>query len=92
MPKWPNHNGRESAPLLGISSSILFWSESVPNRGEKKEGAFLSVGGCGSISQGWRRVGGVYYRGGEEGEHIYGDEEKEGDYLSVGGRGSISQE
>jgi hypothetical protein len=24
-------NGRESAPLLGISSSILFWSESVPN-------------------------------------------------------------
>jgi hypothetical protein len=31
MPKWPNHNGRESEPLLGISSSILFWSESVPN-------------------------------------------------------------
>jgi hypothetical protein len=24
-------NGRESAPLLGISSSVPFWSESVPN-------------------------------------------------------------
>jgi hypothetical protein len=53
-------------------------------RGEEKEGAYLSVGARGSISQGLRRVGvgGVYYRGGDEGEHIYGDEEKEGAYLS----------
>ncbi len=41
-------------------------------RSEEKEGAYLSVGGRGSISQGLRRGGGVYYRGGEEIEHISG--------------------
>jgi hypothetical protein len=40
-------------------------------RGEEKEGVYLSVVGRGSITQGWRRIGGVYYRGGEE-EHISG--------------------
>ncbi len=30
------------------------------------------MGGRGSISQGWRRVGGVCYRCVEEGEHISG--------------------
>jgi hypothetical protein len=28
------------------------------------------VGGHGSISQGWRYAGGVYYRGAKEGEHV----------------------
>ncbi len=51
-------------------------------RGEDKEGAYLTVGGRGSISQWWIRVGGVCFRGREEGEHIYGDDKKEGAYLS----------
>ncbi len=40
--------------------------------GEEKKGAYLSVGSCGSISQWWVRIGGVYYRGAEEREHILG--------------------
>ncbi len=48
----------------------------------KRRRELISVWEDCSVSQGWRRVGGVYYRGGEEREHIYGDEEKEGAYLS----------
>jgi hypothetical protein len=52
---------------------LLVWEDvGAYLRGEEKEGASLSVGGRGSISQGWRRVRGVYYRGGEEGEYISG--------------------
>ncbi len=58
--------------------------------GEEKKGTYLSVGARGSVSQGWRRVAGVYYRDAEEGEHISGMKKRR-ELISVWEDGSESQ-